>query len=79
MKNAPALRLEIIGIFFKILDEEDSIDPAEEICDDETLERVLESISSSNLPLYGSPSHDEVKELVLDVWYKISRWTCGHY
>tara|TARA_R110002096_G_C14099228_1_gene678595 strand:+ start:244 stop:477 length:234 start_codon:yes stop_codon:yes gene_type:complete len=77
MKNAPALRLEIIGIFFKILDEEDSIDPAEEICDDETLERVLESISSSwhNTPLDGG----DVREIVLDVWCKISRWMCGDY
>ena len=75
----PALRQEIIGIFFKIIDEEDSLDPTEEICDDETLERVLESISRSNLPLYGSPSHDQVKELVIDVWYNISKWWRGDY
>lgn len=77
MENAgnPTLRQEIIEIFFKIIDEEGSLDPAEEICDDETLERVIESISSShNLPL-----DDEVREIALDVWRKISRWMCGDY
>lgn len=37
---------------------------------------------SSNFPLDddGSPkNHDEVKEMVLDVWCKISRWMCGDY